>query len=695
MIDQTRARAVSKLKNFAKVASATVIVVGVVVIAGWVFDITVLTSVLPAWPRMVPNTALSFVLLGVSLWLLREELDELVTARRRMAQVSAAIVVVISGLTLAEYLFGWQLLIDELYSRELFGLTKGSNPLRMAPHTAFDFFLLSWALLLLNVQLRRGFRPAQFLALAGALVGLLTIVGYIYSAPSFIGSMAIHTNISFFLLSAGILCARPDRGFMGTAISDTAGGILMRRLTPAIIGIPILLGWLMLWGERGNFYGVAFGVALFTIFLIAVFAVLLLSNSELLHRIDTERKRAKELSDALNDINGVLGSTLDIAKIMHKVVIDATSAIGSETAVIFLREGDHWTPRYHHGFSEELAAKSFVDEDLPIAALTTKKKKLIVVNDALHDDRVNKRRMEEYGIRSFLSLPLLSKEAVIGALYFSYHQSAVPFTEVQVDFARKLSASLTLAIENARFYEAQHNIADTLQEALITMPEKIRGTDFGYLYRSATEAARVGGDFYDLFDLEHDRVGIVIGDVSGKGLESAALTSVVKNSLRAYSYQEECSPRLIMERTNQLVCKMSGPTIFVTVFFGIFDMKTSVLTYCNAGHLPALVKRKGRSTLLLQADSMAIGIFPGENYEESKTSLAPDDALILYTDGTTEARCGKDFFGEERLVRFIDNLETQKPRFIPQLILREISSFAGGELSDDVAILALALSSDQ
>ncbi len=694
MIDQSEARVIIKLMIFAKVASAIVVTVGAVVFMGWLFNIAILTSIHPAWPRMVPNTAVSFFLLGVSLWLLQEEFNELSIARYRLGQVFATIVVILSGLTLAEYLFGWQLFIDELFSRELFGAIEELKPLRMAPHTALDFFLLGWALLLLNVQVRRGLRPAQFLALAGTLVGLLTLVGYIYGAPSFVGTMAIHTNVSFFLLSAGVLCTRPDRGLMATAISDTAGGILVRRLTPAIIGIPVIFGWLILWGERGNFYGVAFGMALFTILLIAVFAVLLLLNSELLHRIDVERKRATELGDALNEIDSVLNSTLDIAKIMRKVVIDATKAIGSETAVIFLRENDHWIPRYHYGFSEELAAKRFTDEELPIAALTARHKKLIIVNDALQDERVNKRRMQEYKIRSFLSVPLLSKETVIGVLYFSYHQSAVPFAEVQVDFARKLGASLTLAIENARLYEAQHNIADTLQEALITMPAKISGIDFGYLYRSATEAARVGGDFYDLFEIEPDRIGIVIGDVSGKGLGSAALTAVVKNSLRAYSCEQECPPWLVMERTNQLVCKMSGPATFVTVFFGILDVRTAVFTYCNAGHLPALVKRKGRSTVLLHSNSMVIGIIPGTKYDEAQTSFSPDDTLILYTDGITEARRGKDLFGEERLLKLIESLETHKPTLIPKLILREISSFTGGELSDDVAILAVSLISD-
>lgn len=243
---------------------------------------------------------------------------------------------------------------------------------------------------------------------------------------------------------------------------------------------------------------------------------------------------------------------------------------------------------------------------------------------------------------------------------------------------------------NARLYAAQRNIADTLQEALLTMPQKIKGIDFGHFYRSATATMKVGGDFYDLFELEHDRVGIVIGDVSGKGLQASSLTSLVKNAIKAYAYQEK-SPASIMAKANVVVQKESIPAIFITVFFGILDIKTGRLVYCSAGHPPGILKRTTSETSPLTTSSPMIGAFSALNYIDDKVDLKKGDALILYTDGVIEARNNGELFGEEKLVSLIKDLDCLETSKLPRAIIGEITDFTGGKLSDDVAILTVSL----
>src|SRR3990172_6829386 len=147
-----------------------------------------------------------------------------------------------------------------------------------------------------------------------------------------------------------------------------------------------------------------------------------------------------------------------------------------------------------------------------------------------------------------LAVLLLVRGEVIGILGFTY-DTGRQFTEAELDFVPKLATSVSLAIENARLYAAERKVAETLQEAFLNMPRQIAGLEFGHIYRSATETARVGGDFYDLFELEPDRVGVLIGDVAGKGLEAAALTSVIKSTVKAYAF-ENFFPASILAKTN-------------------------------------------------------------------------------------------------------------------------------------------------
>ncbi|MCL5291559.1 MAG: SpoIIE family protein phosphatase [Actinobacteria bacterium] len=402
----------------------------------------------------------------------------------------------------------------------------------------------------------------------------------------------------------------------------------------------------------------------------------------------TEKKRAKELSDALNDINMTINSTLEFDEIMQRVVVKSAKAIGCETAAITLREGDYWVLRYNYGFSNELIGTRFTDEEAKHTVLAADTRKTIVIDDAFKDERINCEVAKALSIRSILIVPLTVRmEDVIGVLSFNYHSSPVIFTEAQVGFANNVAVSVSLALENARLYTKERHIADTLQEALLVVPEKIEGIGFSYLYRSATEAAMVGGDFYDVFELEHDRVGIVVGDISGKGLGAAALTSLVKHTLKAYAFQRY-SPAVIMAKTNELVEKALATGTFVTVFFGILDTRSGALTYCSAGHPPAILRKRTGQISLLNTSSPFVGALTGLNYMDDDEPLEEGDILVLYTDGVTEARREDECFGEERLVDCVRDCPPA-PKEIPQRIFSEVMDFTDGRLSDDVALLAV------
>lgn len=267
---------ISSLKSFSRTASYTVIFVGLLVLVGWVMDIIVLKSVFPGLVTMKANTALAFVLAGMSLWLLwTEQADQRL---RRIAQACAVIVALIGLLTLSEYLFGWDLRIDQLLFKESLGAVGTFAPARMAPSTALNFLMLGLALLLLDTP--RTFRAVEFFVLASGLIGLLNLMGYAYGVRSFYGlasytEMAVHTAVAFIILSVGIIFARAERGLMTVVTSDSAGGVMARRLLPAMIGVPFLLGWFGLMGQRVGLYSPEFGLALLVLSNVIVFAAMI------------------------------------------------------------------------------------------------------------------------------------------------------------------------------------------------------------------------------------------------------------------------------------------------------------------------------------------------------------------------------------------------------------------------------------
>ncbi len=403
----------------------------------------------------------------------------------------------------------------------------------------------------------------------------------------------------------------------------------------------------------------------------------------------TESNKAKELSDALNYINEAINSTFDFDEVMRRVITKSTTAIGAEAAAIIMREGSRWVARYTSGFPRSMVGTRFTDNEARALVVTSKTRRPIAVNDTQNDVRVNSREMEKYGVRSLLSIPLIVKSEVVGSLSFYYLSKPITFDDTQIDFATKLATSISLALENVRLYEAERKIADTLQEALLIMPERVEGVTYGYLYRSATETARVGGDFYDIFETERGKVGIVIGDVSGKGIEATTLTSLVKNTIKAHAYEDR-TPALVMAKTNTLVEKSSPASVFVTAIFCVLDIETGRLTYCNAGHPPAIIKRKGAGVKLLDRHSPIIGAFPGMHYRSGKAVLKEGDVLVLYTDGLIEARCDGGFYGEGRLIKLIEGLKPVQARELPQIIFEKALMCTGGKLSDDIALLAVS-----
>ncbi|MCC6483802.1 MAG: SpoIIE family protein phosphatase [Armatimonadetes bacterium] len=240
-------------------------------------------------------------------------------------------------------------------------------------------------------------------------------------------------------------------------------------------------------------------------------------------------------------------------------------------------------------------------------------------------------------------------------------------------------------------YQEEHRVSVTLQHALLaTDPQYPGGIVIEPYYKPAFREAFVGGDFYDIFEPSEGRMAIVIGDVAGKGVNAAVRTATAKNALRALAY-EDSSPASVLTRLNRVINREMQEG-FVTAFYGVLDLQIQEFVFANAGHEPPLWLIPDRDEVLeIERPGTVLGVDPEAVYQQSRIELAPGHKLFFYTDGITEARCGVDFFGVERLKALLLEHRFEDARQIVTAITDEILSYSEGKLHDDVAALLLSI----
>jgi hypothetical protein len=295
------------------------------------------------------------------------------------------------------------------------------------------------------------------------------------------------------------------------------------------------------------------------------------------------------------------------------------------------------------------------------------------------------------GFRSSASFPLQVEGETVGVITL-YAGTPHYFDDEEVRLLTTLADDFSFALESsakARRYDVEHRISSVLQEALLTLPCSVPGIEFANSYSSATESASVGGDFYDLFELDAHRVGITIGDISGKGLDAAVLTSLVRNTIRAYASEPGKTPAEVLTLANAVVNAATSAESFATAIFATVDRRDGRLVYANAAHpAAALIKSDGVVTVLSSTGTL-LGAFDGVEFDEAETHMAIGESLFLCTDGLIEARNGERQYGEQRLMQLLASLGGQAPSEVIDSVLADVVSFTSEGLRDDLAILAV------
>jgi serine phosphatase RsbU (regulator of sigma subunit)/anti-sigma regulatory factor (Ser/Thr protein kinase) len=287
------------------------------------------------------------------------------------------------------------------------------------------------------------------------------------------------------------------------------------------------------------------------------------------------------------------------------------------------------------------------------------------------------------GLKSNMIVPMVVREQTIGAISFSTAESGRRYAPQHLTIAEELAHRAALAVDNARMYARERGIAVTLQRSLLRkdLPE-MPGVTVATRYLPAKTEAEVGGDWYDVFAFPDGRIGMVMGDVAGRGIEAASVMAQLQHALRAYALEGH-APVMVLERLNALLELKD----MATLIYLIFDPATWTVTYANAGHLPPLTIAPNGQVSTFGEGSPPLGGSPLTLYRESTVTLTPGSTIVLYTDGLIEVRGESIDVGMARLAQVVTERGGGDLEALLDRILSVMLNSEGA--ADDVALLAL------
>lgn len=329
---------------------------------------------------------------------------------------------------------------------------------------------------------------------------------------------------------------------------------------------------------------------------------------------------------------------------------------------------------------------NLVDLSEPARSVIETLRTAVIDYDALPAD--NKGLADAIGSHLALLIPLVYRQKLVGLVRVDDPGSRRDFNDREIALVQGIAAQAAVAVENARHYDEERQVAEALRAVFKKPVPDIPGVSLGVVGHYANQAGRVGGDFYDAFVID-GQVVVLIGDVAGKGLAAVGLTERVSSAVRALAYGvEELSPARLLTRTNRSLMWQLAPDEFVTAVILTIHPRTGAYRIAAAGHpLPYFCGEPCRQVEIPSGPPLGV---IDVDYQEVSGTLARGETIVLYTDGVTEARRDSDFFGEDRLVESLTTPDTE-PKKTAEELFTSVEEYARGRLVDDLLILALRL----
>ncbi len=391
----------------------------------------------------------------------------------------------------------------------------------------------------------------------------------------------------------------------------------------------------------------------------------------------------------LIEVNGIISSSLNLDQILENVMTISKQVMNADASSLMLIDERTRELVYQVALGEvgvKLKQEFRLKMGQGIAGTVAEEGKALLIGDVYAHPKFFRGHDEATGYRtkSMIAVPLKVGERITGVAQVINRLDGDPFDADDLELFAALCGMAAIAIENAKMHrslmEKQRLVKDmefarTVQESFLPQhaPE-VRNYKFSAHY---TPAQEVGGDFYDFIRLDRGRTGIVIGDVSGKGVPAALYMAKLGSDLRTLAFTEG-DPAAALTKLNVLLAERSRRGMFATLLYIELDGETGRLIMANAGHLPPLLKKADGSVgKLPTAGSAPLGILPTLSFTRQLASLEPGDTVVLYTDGIIEAMNARDeLYGYERFEALIA-VSPADPEAMKAAIVEDVNRFTG------------------
>lgn len=402
----------------------------------------------------------------------------------------------------------------------------------------------------------------------------------------------------------------------------------------------------------------------------------------------------------LSRLSHTFNSSLDLDEVLNRVMDEVIAVMRAERGFVMLREEDgSLTFRVARGMDQHTIDAPQFQVSRSVVERVAREGVPVLTSDAQSDARFMMRRsVAILGLRSILCVPLEIRDRIVGVLYVDNRMQVGVFTQADLDLLMTIASSAATAVENARLYqvavdkgrlERELQMAREVQASFLpSETPHLPGWEFAACWRPAREVA---GDYYDFIPVDPGRLGLVIADVTDKGMPAALFMVLTRSIVRA-SVGRASSPSDGITHANRLICADSSGGMFVTLCYALLDPAACTLTYVNAGHNPPLLCEASQGQLSeLESSGMALGVMSDAVFEQSTVCLGPGDFVVFYTDGVTDAIDAREHeFGMERLQHVILDHRRSSATEIMAALEQALSDFVGPSIPfDDIAIVVV------
>jgi PAS domain S-box-containing protein len=412
-----------------------------------------------------------------------------------------------------------------------------------------------------------------------------------------------------------------------------------------------------------------------------------LEEREALLREQAARAEAERVAEMVSGMQLLVDAALahrSLDAIVGDLVTRVRGVVGADVAVIYLVDEGRLVLGASSGV-ESVEGAERIEFGSGFVGLVAESREPLMADNPTEEE-LEGSVLAGLGCDSVLGVPLTAQGEVTGVLVVCATEQR-EFGPEDLGVLRLAADRVALGIDHARVYEREHRIAETLQRSLL--PERmphLPGLAVAARYLPAAAEAEVGGDWYDVIPMPGGSIGLVMGDVAGKGLAAASMVGQLRSALRAYALEGH-APAQAIEQLNRLVWTELGESQMATLLFVVLDPADGTLRWVNAGHLPALLAAEnGPSRFLEGARNVPLGVMPFPSFGEQSVTLEPGATVVLYTDGLVERPGDHIDNGLERLATAVRDAPTAPGDLCDHLLASLVPE---GAAPDDVALLVL------